>query len=75
MVNCRVLFSRAIHTNSKCMIPDFGLCRLRRSDKDARGVIVFDTTSTVTLSPMNFQYGLASILVPHGFQMYAAEDL
>jgi len=49
--------------------------KLRRSDKDARGVIVFDTTSTVTLSPMNFQYGLASILVPHGFQMYAAESL
>ena len=57
------------------MIPDFGLCRVRRSDKDVRGVIVFDTTSTVTLSPMNFQYGLASILVPHGFQMYAAESL
>lgn len=57
------------------MIPDFGLCRVRRSDKDVRGVIVFDSTSTVTLSPMNFQYEPASILVPHDFQMYALETL
>ncbi|PUZ68366.1 hypothetical protein GQ55_2G021700 [Panicum hallii var. hallii] len=32
--------------------------KVRRSDKDVRGVIVFDTTTTVTLSPMNF-HGLA----------------
>jgi hypothetical protein len=57
------------------MIPDFGLCRVRRSDKDVRGVIVFDSTSTVTLSPTNFQYKPASIIVPHGFQMYALETL
>nr|CAB3504867.1 unnamed protein product [Digitaria exilis] len=29
--------------------------KVRRSDKDVRGAIVFDSTSTVTLSPMNFQ--------------------
>ncbi|WVZ61832.1 hypothetical protein U9M48_011646 [Paspalum notatum var. saurae] len=28
--------------------------KARRSDTDVRGVIVFDSTSTVTLSPMNF---------------------
>ncbi|KAK3124410.1 hypothetical protein QOZ80_7BG0586190 [Eleusine coracana subsp. coracana] len=32
--------------------------KVRRSDSDVRGVIVFDSTSTVTLSPMNF-HGLA----------------
>jgi hypothetical protein len=57
------------------MIPDFGLCRVRRSDKDVRGVIVFDSTSTVTLSPTNFQYEPASIIVPHVFQMYGLETL
>ena len=36
----------------------FGLCRVRRSDKDVRGVILFDSTSTVTLSPMNFSMDL-----------------
>jgi hypothetical protein len=34
---------------------------------------VFDSTSTVTLSPMNFQYGPTSVLVRHDFQMYAVE--
>ncbi|KAK3126338.1 hypothetical protein QOZ80_7AG0555090 [Eleusine coracana subsp. coracana] len=32
--------------------------KVHRSDSDVRGVIVFDSTSTVTLSPMNF-HGLA----------------
>ncbi|XP_066389392.1 uncharacterized protein [Miscanthus floridulus] len=32
--------------------------KVHRSDKDVRGVIVFDSTSTVTLSPINF-HGLA----------------
>ncbi|XP_066350844.1 uncharacterized protein [Miscanthus floridulus] len=32
--------------------------KVRRSDKDVRGVILFDSISTVTLSPMNF-HGLA----------------
>ncbi|KAL6647809.1 hypothetical protein ACP70R_015246 [Stipagrostis hirtigluma subsp. patula] len=32
--------------------------KIRRSDADVRGTIVFDSTSTVTLSPMNF-HGLA----------------
>uniref|UniRef100_A0A0E0LGP5 PH domain-containing protein n=1 Tax=Oryza punctata TaxID=4537 RepID=A0A0E0LGP5_ORYPU len=30
--------------------------KIRRSDAAVRGIIVFDSTSTVTLSPMNFQY-------------------
>jgi hypothetical protein len=45
----------------------FGLCRVNRSDKDVRGVVVFDSTSTVTLSPTNFQYGPTSIIVRHDF--------
>ena len=53
----------------------FGLCRVRRSDKDVRGVILFDSTSTVTLSPMNFQYGPTSVPVRHDFRMYAVETL
>ncbi|ONM27738.1 Pleckstrin homology (PH) domain-containing protein [Zea mays] len=32
--------------------------KVNRSDKDVRGVVVFDSTSTVTLSPTNF-HGLA----------------
>ncbi|ONM27737.1 Pleckstrin homology (PH) domain-containing protein [Zea mays] len=36
--------------------------KVNRSDKDVRGVVVFDSTSTVTLSPTNFQYGPTSII-------------
>jgi hypothetical protein len=55
-----MLFSTGhnLQTLQKNMIPIFGICRVRRSDSEVRGVIVFDSTSTVILSPMNFQYVL-----------------
>ncbi|KAL6880539.1 hypothetical protein ACP4OV_012104 [Aristida adscensionis] len=37
--------------------------KVRRSDTDVRGIIVFDSTSTVTLSPMNF-HGVLDIGTP-----------
>uniref|UniRef100_A0A0A9D8E8 PH domain-containing protein n=1 Tax=Arundo donax TaxID=35708 RepID=A0A0A9D8E8_ARUDO len=46
--------------------------KVRRSDSDIRGVIVFDSTSTMTLSPMNFQYDLCFHSSPYYFQMYAS---
>lgn len=43
------------------MVIDFFIClnRVRRSEVSVKGSVYFDATSTITMSPVNFQYCLS----------------